>query len=61
MRVLDRLEREHACKGKIRRKSRGAAEAHLRALEKQGKASSRDNAYLCRFCRGWHVGHSSRP
>lgn len=60
MRALDLLERDHACKGKHRHKSRGAAEAHIRSFEKQGRASKRDAAYRCRFCRGWHVGHSSR-
>jgi hypothetical protein len=43
------------CLGKHKHNSKGAAEAHLRAMEKV----SQDEmvAYVCPFCRKWHVGH----
>ena len=39
-------------------RSQGAAESHLRALLKSGKAQSpeRLNAYRCRKCGRWHIG-----
>lgn len=50
------VTRRRACQTKHWHPSRGAAEAHLRALVKLEKHAPHTEAYACRFCRGWHVG-----
>jgi len=45
--------------GKHIHKSRGAAEAHIRSLVKI-EPDIQWNAYLCVYCRGWHVGRSRK-
>jgi hypothetical protein len=50
------VTRVRSCKDKHWHRSRGAAEAHVRALERLGKADVRTEAYACRYCQGWHVG-----
>lgn len=41
--------------------SQGAAEAHLRSLERSPRVRSpadRLRVYACRHCTHWHVGHA---
>jgi len=49
------ITRADSCSGKIRHVTYGNAVAHLKSL---GNAQMR--AYLCRFCKGFHIGHSNR-
>jgi hypothetical protein len=52
------LERERGCEAKIRYKSKKRAENALRSIRKSGKIiTGTPNAYLCRFCNRWHLGH----
>jgi len=51
------LKHTRCCAGKVRHKSAGAAEAHIRALHRMGE-SGRLKVYLCTFCKHWHVGHA---
>lgn len=48
--------------GKQRHASKGAAEAHLRALLKRGDVLESDkplyNTYVCGGCGDWHVGRN---
>lgn len=53
-----RAIRRKACKGKVRHQCAEHAWAHLRALLKKRDDGLRMNVYRCRFCGGWHVGHS---
>jgi hypothetical protein len=47
------------CRGKHRHASHGAAEAHVRALQRAddraGRAESIYATYWCFACQGWHV------
>lgn len=47
------------CWRKVRHASRGAADAHRRALSRLPVAYNVDllESYCCRRCGGWHVGH----
>ena len=49
--------RRTSCLGKHKHKSKGAAEAHVRARERRGLPPGK--AYVCVFCKRWHV--VSRP
>lgn len=53
--------RGRPCWRKAQHDSQGAADAHLRSLQKRGKLKNEQtaNAYLCPHCGTWHVGHSS--
>lgn len=55
--------RRHACEGKVRHASAGAAFAALRNLTNQlarGFGRHDLNIYQCGFCHGFHVGHVQR-
>lgn len=56
-RQLEVMRRRRSCKRKHRHPSRGAAEAHLRALGRTGPLVRPLVAYACEYCLGWHVGH----
>jgi hypothetical protein len=58
--LQQRARRMASCRGKHRHKSRGAAEAHLRALARRYQALPPMRAYLCPACWGWHVGRVRR-
>lgn len=47
------------CWRKVQHRSRGAADAHIRALRRLPVADNADRleSYACRHCGGWHVGH----
>lgn len=51
-----------SCYQKQRHKSLGAAEAHIRGLERAGVDTTHIHAYPCinPRCAGWHVGHKPR-
>lgn len=51
--------RGRSCTGKIRHAGEAAATAHMRKLLARGAV--RLNAYACRHCGGWHVGHLPKP
>jgi hypothetical protein len=53
---LAMLKHAKCCAGKVRHRSVGAAEAHLRALAKIDSRSL--EVYHCTFCKQWHVGHN---
>ncbi len=57
--VLQALGRR--CWRKEKHDSQGAAEAHLRSLEKRDMVTNAEtvNTYQCPYCGAWHVGHSS--
>jgi hypothetical protein len=57
--ALRHLEAVRQCAGKHRHESRGKAEAHLRGLVKR-YGSHRLGVYWCKFCRGYHVGHTPK-
>lgn len=48
-----------SCQGKRRHPSQAKALAHLRDLLSKGGV--RLNAYECRHCGGFHVGHLPKP
>lgn len=48
-----RRVRRNQCGTKVRHATHIAAMMHLRALRSKEPL----NAYKCRFCRGYHVGH----
>ncbi len=62
-----RAIRRKACAGKIRHATQAHANAHLGSLvhrirrvtpKKTGiDSGGYVNAYACRWCNGWHVGH----
>ncbi len=43
------------CGGKQKHQSQGKAEAASRSLEQ--RFGEKVNAYFCRYCKNWHVGH----
>lgn len=43
------------CTGKRRHRNRSGALIHMEKLGEPGM-----NAYRCRKCGGWHIGHSNR-
>ena len=45
------------CWPKVPHRSQGAAEAHLRSLQRTVIAGELLNTYHCRHCGRWHVGH----
>jgi hypothetical protein len=45
------------CKKKVAHKSQGAAEAHVRSLERRGIMDGKVHVYVCFYCHQWHVGH----
>lgn len=49
------MQKRDGCKGKIRHRNKGGACTHLRKMKAPGM-----NAYRCKQCGGWHIGHSSR-
>jgi len=59
MSMLSHLQRVRQCLGKQSHKSKGKAEAHLRALARRS-GDENLTAYYCQFCRGYHVGHTRR-
>lgn len=48
--------RRKACEGKVRHESGAAAIQAIRSLDRSGSHAKRD-AYKCRFCGGYHIGH----
>ncbi len=57
MASLRRLRRK-ACTGKIRHATALDAFTHIRALHRKQVWQGHLNAYKCRFCNGYHVGHA---
>lgn len=53
--------RRRACAGKQRHADQAAAFAHLTSLRRRSAYTGALDAYRCRFCKGWNVGHSRRP
>lgn len=49
--------RRNACTGKTRHPNAATAQRHIAALTRAGKWSGHMDAYRCRFCNGFHVGH----
>lgn len=55
-----RAIRRKACKGKVRHVNAQDAYAHLRHLHQAKGDQGRMNVYACRFCGGFHIGHTPR-
>jgi hypothetical protein len=54
--LADRSRRAAICATKQVHKSVGAAEAHLRSLNRFHDVPAQLTPYLCPFCGCWHVG-----
>lgn len=53
--------RAESCTGKVRFRKRGAAIQEARRLYKEkGSALGPISVYPCGYCRGWHVGKSTK-
>lgn len=53
--------RAQSCTGKIRHRKRGAAKQEARRLYQEvGAALGPLAIYQCAYCRGWHVGKSTK-
>lgn len=46
-----------SCTGKATHESRTQALGHIHALARHGAAFTRYDAYRCRHCGAWHIGH----
>ncbi len=55
-----RALRRKSCRHKVRHLTAECAQATIRALHAQRGCQGRMNAYLCRFCNGYHIGHTPR-
>lgn len=53
-----RAVRRKACKGKFRHADAGAARSELSRLIRSKGYNGAMNAYACRWCGGWHIGHT---
>lgn len=53
------LKRER-CTRKVAHKSKGAAEAHIRSLEKRGILDGELRPYVCSYGPHWHVAHVTK-
>jgi hypothetical protein len=51
--------RGRSCAGKRAHDTETSASEHLDRLVRQGGV--RLNAYRCKFCHQWHVGHLPKP
>lgn len=52
-----RASRVRTCSSKQFHRTQGAAEAHMRALERRfGHQTESLRVYKCRICGGWHLG-----
>lgn len=52
-----RLHMDRSCFSKVRHWTREAAQSHANRLS-CSQAESNIEPYPCKFCGGWHVGHS---
>jgi hypothetical protein len=56
-----RRQRRKSCQGKRRHASAADAGDAIDSMVRAGKARvGALSPYACRFCGGWHVGHSGR-
>lgn len=52
--------RRKSCTGKVRHPSADAGHDHIHQLNRTRGYQGRMDVYRCRFCGGYHVGHSKR-
>jgi len=52
--------RRKSCTGKVRHPSDTAGKAHIDQLNRTRGYQGRMDVYRCKFCSGFHVGHSKR-
>jgi len=50
--------RRKSCTGKQRHAAVADGQAHIAQLHRRFRYSGRMDVYRCRFCNGFHVGHS---
>jgi hypothetical protein len=53
--------RRNQCSGKIRYQTEEAGQAAVRSIIRAGKVMGHKGflkPYLCKWCHGWHVGHT---
>lgn len=55
-----RAIRRRACDGKVRHETSWEARKAIRDLNRKRGYQGPMNAYKCKFCGGFHVGHSTR-
>ena len=48
-----------SCSGKVRYSSRSLAKKARQNLKSSGRADGHLQAYACRYCDFWHLGHLS--
>jgi hypothetical protein len=51
-----KAHRQHSCERKVRYGHKTTAS--LAALKMQEKVYAKFDVYECRYCKGWHIGHS---
>lgn len=56
-----RAIRRRSCSRKHRHADQASAWAALRALQRAKGDQGRLQPYSCRFCGGWHFGHTGAP
>lgn len=53
---MTRKDRERACEGKVKHATEAMARAVAHRYRVPGQVRQM-NAYRCRYCKSWHVGH----
>lgn len=51
--------RRKACDGKTKHISSRDAMDAIHSLKRSGKYNTRMNVYKCKFCKKYHIGHTS--
>lgn len=55
-----RGKRRRACGDKVKHKTANAARFAMKAIKVKTGDYARTSVYPCKFCGGWHWGHSGR-
>lgn len=53
-----RRVRARECTGKVKHETEAAARRALAVSARRPKFEGTVGVYRCRFCRGWHLGHT---
>lgn len=49
-----------SCAGKIRHDSEAKAWRHINGIMRRRGADGKMNAYRCKYCGFWHIGHARK-
>lgn len=52
--------RRKACTGKVRYGTQEDCDKVMRAVNSKSEVRQRMSAYKCKFCNGWHFGHTPK-